>query len=535
MNCPTDRGFCCRPFFSASGVVIRASRAFAPLKRLAEGGTLSGILSFSHPSPLPLIALLGSLASAITPAPSVAAEPQGSAHPLAILQRNCVRCHTEDKRKGGLLMTNRDALLEGGDSGPAFEAGQSGGSLLIETLFPDAENHMPPKGQLSPTEIETLANWIDAGAPWDAALWDKLRLSPLDGPVTLTALPPAYQPVFAVALSPDGKTLAAGRGPRIEWLGLTPSADGKTLSFTSAGTAEPGPDPVQSLAWSPDGKLVAAGSFRRVTIWDAVTRQKKAELSADLRGRVSALAFTPDSKTLLAADSVDAASGLMLNLDPATAKITRTTEAHRDTIFAIAVSPDGKKFATVSADKSARVWAAADAKPIHTLEGHTGYVLSATFSPTGDRLATGGDDEVIKIWLLETGKQVANFGGVRTGPVTALAWSVDPEKEKQKAAEKDPEKAKLINTDRIAAVNESGQPRVYSDLKEHEGEQTSTGARERNFDAVTGEELTALALDPATRRMFAGSTRGSVVAWEENGKIAVKSEAQAAPLAQAKP
>lgn len=494
-------------------------------------------MPFSSPdrSRAALVALSASFLSAwggVLPLDAAPAAGE-AAHPLAILQRNCLRCHTEDKRKGGLLMTSREALLAGGDSGPAFEPGQSGGSYFIETLFPDAENHMPPKGQLSPVEIDAMANWIDAGAPWDAALWDKLRLSPLDGPVTLTALPASYQPVFAVSLSPDGKTLAAGRGHRIEWLSITPSADGKTLAFTPAGMAEPGPDPVQSLTWSPDGKLVAAGSFRRITIWDAASKQKKAEITADLRGRLSSLAFTPDSKTLLAADSVDAASGLLLIIDAAAGKVTRTIEAHRDTVFAVAVSPDGKKAATSSADKSAKLWDLATGAPIHTLEGHTGYVLSATFSPTGDRLATSGDDEVIKVWLLETGKQVANFGGTRTGPVTAVAWTVEPEKEKQKAAEKDPEKAKLINIDRIAAVNEMGRPRVYTDLAEHQGEQTSTGAKEKTLEPIA-EELTAIAIDPATRRLFSGTTAGTIIGWDEGGKIALKSEVTK-PLAQANP
>ncbi|MCB1088233.1 MAG: hypothetical protein KDM63_14380, partial [Verrucomicrobiae bacterium] len=317
------------------------------------------------------------------------------------------------------------------------------------------------------------------------------------------------------------------------WLSISSSEDGKSVTFQPVGNVEPGPDSIQSLAWSPDGHWVAAGSFRRITLWNAASREKLAEITADLKGRLSALAFSPDSRTLLGADSVDAASGRLLIIDSAGAKVTRVIDAHRDTIFAIAVSPNGKIAATASADKSAKVWDLSKGEAIHTLEGHTGYVLAAAFSPTGDRLATGGDDEAVKIWLIETGKQIASFGGARTGPVTALAWTTDPEKEKAKAAEKDPEKAKEINADRIASVNEMGQPRIYNDLKDHEGAQTSTGAREKACDALS-EELTAIAIDPATLRLFSGSTRGTIAGWDAAGKLALRSD-MTTSLAQSKP
>lgn len=493
------------------------------------------VMPASPPFLLPILCGLAvTLSMAVSPRFAGAAEAVAP-NPLAILQRNCLRCHTEDKRKGGLLMATREGFLAGGDSGPAFLPGQSGGSLLIETLFPDSDTHMPPKGQLKTAEIEALANWIDAGAPWDEALWKQLRLSPLDGPVTLNPLPSGYEPVFAVALAPDGKTLAAGRGNRIEWLGITETVNGKvtTLAFAPAGTTEPGPDPVQALAWSPDGRTLAAGSFRRVTLWDTGTKQKRAELTDGLLGRISALAFAPDSKSLLAADSVDAASGRLLAIDAGSAKVARTIEAHRDTIFGIAISPDGKIAATASADKSVKTWSLADGKPLRNMEGHTSYVLGAAFSPTGDRIATAGDDEAIKVWMTDTGKQVANFGGVRTGPVTAVAWTSDSEKEKLKAAERDAEKAKAINADRIASVNQSGTPKVYADLQEHQGEQTSTGARERSYDPAI-DELTAIAVDPVTFRVFSGTIKGSIIGWDDKGKIALRSDVATA-IAQTKP
>ncbi|MCB1062960.1 MAG: hypothetical protein KDN20_08580 [Verrucomicrobiae bacterium] len=483
-----------------------------------------------QPASLPCVLIAGLAIFFGARSPGWAAE-----EPLALLQRNCLRCHTEDKRKGGLVMTNREAIIAGGDSGPSAKPGHSGGSLLVETLFPDADPHMPPKGQLEPSQIIALETWIDQGMPWDDALWEKLLTTPLDGPVTLTALPKSYQPVFGLALSPDGKSLVAGRGNRLEWFSIQIDESAKAASATLAeiGKLEPGPDTIQSLAWSPDGKTLAVGSFRRITFWDAATQEKRSEITAELSGRISALAFSPDSKTLHAADSVDAVSGRLLSIDPVKATITRTTKAHGDAIFSIAVSSDGKLAATASADKNVKVWNLADGKLMRQLEGHTGYVLAAAFSPENDRLGTAGDDEEIKIWRLDTGKKISSFGGTRTGPITALTWTSDPAKTKQKSEEKDKEKAAAINTDRIISVNEGGQPRVYTDLNEHEGEQRSTGAKEKAVDTAD-TELASLVYDPATHRFFAGSTRGDILGWDENGKLTIRLT-PASPLAQATP
>lgn len=447
--------------------------------------------------------------------------------PLAILQRECLQCHTEEKRKGGLLLTDRDALLAGGDSGPVASPGHSGGNVLIDVLFPDADSHMPPKGQLSPAEIVALQDWIAEGLPWNEEHWKRLQLARFEAPVELTALPSSYRPIFGLALSPDGKSLAVGRGNRIEWfsVGEKSGEEKKDVSLFQPVNAptEPGPDTIQSLAWAPDGSAVAVGSFRRLTLWNSSSREKSGELNSGLLGRLSALSFTPDSKVLLVADSVDATAGRLHFIDPGTVAITRTVGAHDDTIFSIAISPDGKLAATTSADKSVKVWDIATGTLKNQLEGHTDYVLAAAFSPETDRLATAGDDEEIKIWRLETGKKVASFGGTRTGSVTALAWSTDEAKAKQKTEEKDKEKAAAINADLIVALNESGQPRIYTDLNEHEGEQRSTGAKEKSADA-SSIGLTALAFDPVSRRFFGGSTGGILTAWDSNGKLVAKDE-----------
>lgn len=457
----------------------------------------------------------------------VAAEE--SPDPLAILRKECVSCHTEAKRKGGLLIDSRESLIEGGDTDAAIVPGKAKESLLAELLYPDVDMHMPPKGQLDPREIAAIEKWIDAGAPWDADRWAKLNL-PEKTEVTLGPLPAGYAPIVAVALSPDRQTLAVGRGGAIEWYRVVPAEKDKTPAFQlqHAATSAAHEDVVQSLAFSHDGKRLASGGFRSVKFWDPASPASPArEITAPFLGRQTALLFFADGKRLLAADSVPSQLGRIheITLEPEAVKTFDT--AHLDSVFSMTLSADGKRYATTSADKLIVVRDSATHEIVKRLEGHTGYVMAAAFSPEGGRLASGGDDEEIKVWNLETGKKVGSFASNRSGPLYGLTWLVDPANQKRKSEEKDKEKAAAINTDLIVAVPESGKPSAFTELKEHEGEQRSTGAKERAFETA-GTPLFALAFDRETHWTYAGGEDGKLRVWDDKGKIVQTLEAPAA-------
>ncbi len=82
-----------------------------------------------------------------------------------LLVEKCQSCHG-DKAKGGLRLNSRDALLKGGDTGPAMEPGRPNKSLIVKAIEYNGELRMPPKGKLSAGEIDKLKQWIARGAPW---------------------------------------------------------------------------------------------------------------------------------------------------------------------------------------------------------------------------------------------------------------------------------------------------------------------------------------------------------------------------------
>lgn len=93
-------------------------------------------------------------------------------HP--ILDTRCVSCHNPEKKKGELLLTSYDVIMQGGDSGPALEAGSSERSELVKRiLLPDRhDDRMPPSGkqQLTDDQKDLISWWVDLGAPMDQAI-----------------------------------------------------------------------------------------------------------------------------------------------------------------------------------------------------------------------------------------------------------------------------------------------------------------------------------------------------------------------------
>jgi cytochrome c553 len=85
-----------------------------------------------------------------------------------VLTQKCAMCHSAklEAPMGGLQVDSREALLRGGDSGPAIVAGRPAASLLIKAVaYRDLDLQMPPTGRLSDNEIADLGAWIEMGAP----------------------------------------------------------------------------------------------------------------------------------------------------------------------------------------------------------------------------------------------------------------------------------------------------------------------------------------------------------------------------------
>ncbi|RUL87050.1 DUF1549 domain-containing protein [Tautonia sociabilis] len=125
--------------------------------------------------------LLRTIFSVAIPAAILVAEAAGTGEAVdeaffearvrPVLAGTCVKCHGADKQSGGLRLDSLEAMLRGGDSGPAVVPGDPDGSILVEAIRQEeALLRMPPGDEpLSGQAIADLVSWIEAGAPWPEA------------------------------------------------------------------------------------------------------------------------------------------------------------------------------------------------------------------------------------------------------------------------------------------------------------------------------------------------------------------------------
>ena len=125
------------------------------------------ILSLSMPKFLNgLLCLLAGLLPSLN-AQEVVSLSEETTKPF--LAKNCFRCHGNEKKKGGLDLSNRQTALLGGESEipSIIPKNPMGSEIMTRIISKDEDLIMPPSGEnLSKEQIDVIGKWIQQGANW---------------------------------------------------------------------------------------------------------------------------------------------------------------------------------------------------------------------------------------------------------------------------------------------------------------------------------------------------------------------------------
>jgi RNA polymerase sigma factor (sigma-70 family) len=263
-----------------------------------------------------------------------------------------------------------------------------------------------------------------ATGSWDATLrlWDRDTLK------ERIATGGHHHAVFAAAVSPDGKTLAsagvaASTGNGENFIRLWDVASGQeTGRLRAARPSGWGP-----LVFSPDGKYLVCGR-NWLQVWDLASGKRLPQfggseppgtppgLSRATHGGVLQVAVAPDGKTLVEGN-ID---GKVYVWDLAMGKPLRQFQAHKEMVTALALSPDGKRLATTTQDRTGTLvlWDLATGKAIHRLQAENDILGVLAFSPDGHVLVSAGlntrngGNSPVEFWDPAQGKKVRRSEGL---------------------------------------------------------------------------------------------------------------------------
>lgn len=235
-----------------------------------------------------------------------------------------------------------------------------------------------------------------------------------DKKVFLKELVQADDSLLALALSADGKKLAAAGCDRIvrvwdlptgklehsienhaDWvLGLAFSADGKNLATASRDktakiwdlaakeslvTFPDHQNPVYGVAMMPDGKIgISVGEDNGVRTWNVVDTGKNLGKQVKALAGHSKAVFrlslnTSVKPNLLATCSAD---GSVKLFDPVAGALLKDLKGMTDWVYTVAISPDGKLVAAGAWNGEVRVWKTADGAVQAAFNASPGYVAS---------------------------------------------------------------------------------------------------------------------------------------------------------------
>lgn len=325
-----------------------------------------------------------------------------------ILRKHCTVCHSaknvkEPEVSGGLALDTFEGLKKG-STRAVMQPGKSKDSLLVHLLeSKDKKTRMPLDAPPLPEDTITLIRrWIDNGAKEGTRPDAKAETTIAKRPTAVRKL----DITLSTSLTPPAGALGKGPANKLDLV------------------MKVGPlVPVAAVVFSPDGKLLATGSYGQVVIWD-LAKVEPVKVLTNVLGAVNDVRFSPDGKLLAVAGGQPAGKGDLRFYQTSDWKLLGTLRGHDDVVFSIAFTPDGKKLASASFDKTVRIWNVSTQEQEKIFTGHSDFVYAVAFSPDAKYLVSCSKDRTVKLVEAATGKSAFTLGGMDQD-VLAVAFSPD--------------------------------------------------------------------------------------------------------------
>jgi RNA polymerase sigma factor (sigma-70 family) len=216
--------------------------------------------------------------------------------------------------------------------------------------------------------------------------------------------------VFSLTYSADGKVLASS--DRAGRICLRDSVSGKTLHEMKAGAFR--------LSFSRTGKVLYAWGDKKVRAWDTATGKQSGEFFAGHEDRSYAAAFAPNGKWV----AVGGQEPVVLLYDLSSGKEVKRLTGLPGATSALAFSPDSRTLAWGGWGAGPVVlWEVATNQQRRRFPGHPARIHSLVFSPGGRLLASGSEDTTALLWDALAGTWLTGKRAGSSGQEVGRCWA----------------------------------------------------------------------------------------------------------------
>ncbi len=152
------------------------------------------------------------------------------------------------------------------------------------------------------------------------------------------------------------------------------------------------------MLWHDDLHLLSASRDKALLLWDLKT-EKRVSAHIQRMGGINSFDLVPDSQLVISTGQDRKVTLWDLRQGNA-AKVVDTNDNPKrpDECHSIAISKDGKMFATGGSEQIVRLWDIGTMKAIEEGGGHSGTINSVAFSYDDKQLISGGRDGSIFLW-----------------------------------------------------------------------------------------------------------------------------------------
>lgn len=220
------------------------------------------------------------------------------------------------------------------------------------------------------------------------------------------------KPITSIAISQDARVLVSAAKDHTVY--VWDCTTGCCLQMLVGHT-----DEVSSVVYLQDSSLVASASLdSTIRLWERDSGSCLQTL--ECHAGITSMNISADERWM--ATAYDYPYVAIRLWDRASGQCVRTIEGHRGDIRSVALSRDGQRLISASADRDIRIWDFASRQCLQTITDDS--AISEVIISADDRLIISASDNIIKIWDIASGNCMRTLIG-HQGDINSIAISTD--------------------------------------------------------------------------------------------------------------